>query len=105
MRGRCGGPIPDLQIDLGHLEALITNTLIVRGDFEDAEQFSHTVADLVASQWNVRRGEVLEELDFITEATKSIHDTMVELDQELSTVFSNYRGNRISGGGGGGGGR
>lgn len=92
-RGRCGGQIPDLQIDLQHLEALRTNTLIVRGDFEDAEQFSHTVADL------------LEELDFITQATKSIHDTMVELDHELSTVISNYRPNRIPGGGGGGGGR
>lgn len=106
----------DLQIDLDQLETLMANMKVVRSDFEGAEQFSQTVADLVghdglagvvrdfASQWNMRRAELLEELDFIAQATKSIHDTMVELDQELGTVIANYRPDHGAGGGGGGGG-
>ena len=104
----------DISIDLKKLEALQATMRVVRHEFDDAEQFSTTVADLVgheelaqtvrdfATQWNLRRGELLEELDYIAEATRSIHDTMVELDQELSTVLDSYRPGAASGGGGGG---
>ncbi|MEP6481214.1 MAG: hypothetical protein ABJA94_04315 [Rhodoglobus sp.] len=106
----------DISIDLERLEALQRTMHTVRREFDEAEEFSQAVAGLVghdqlantvrdfATQWNLRRHELLEELDYIAQATKSIHDTMVELDQELSTVVSNYRPNHSSGGGGGGGG-
>ena len=108
--------VADLDIDLDDLEALVSALGVVRGEFDGAEQFATEVADLVghdelagvvrdfATQWNLRRAELLDELDYLAEATTAIRDTMVELDQELSQVMANYRPGGASGGGGGGGG-
>lgn len=108
--------VADLDIDLDDLEALVGVLAVVRREFDGAEQFATTVADLVghdglagvvrdfATQWNLRRSELLEELDYLAEATTSIRDTMIELDLELGEVMENYRPDLHAGGGGGGGG-
>lgn len=106
----------DLDIDLDLLDSLQGDLRVVRREFDNAERFSEAVADMVghdalagtvrdfASKWNLRREELLEELDHVAGAATAIHDTMVELDMELSSVLANYREGGVGGGGGGGGG-
>jgi hypothetical protein len=96
--------VADLSIDLERLEALQADMRVVRKEFDEAEEFSQTVADLVghdrlagvvrdfASKWNLRRAELLEELDYLAEAAKTIRDTMIELDKELSSVLTHSQG-------------
>lgn len=106
----------DVDVDLDRLKVLMSQLRIVRREFDGAEGFAKRVAELVghsglagvvddfATQWSVRRGELLEELDYLAETSQAIHDTMIELDQDLSAVIASYRSGHAGDGGGGGGG-
>ena len=95
----------DLDIDLDDLESLVSTLGVVRTEFDSAEQFATTVADLVghdglagvvrdfATQWNLRRSELLEELDYLAAATTSIRlwktsaSTLTSAVTSLSVFF------------------
>lgn len=86
----------DIRIDLDRLERATTRLTTVATEFSATEELGQAVeaavghpilsmvlADFTAG-WSVRRGELNEELTFLAEATRAIHDTFVELDIELA---------------------
>lgn len=86
----------DIRIDLDRLETTHSDVVKVVSSFTSTEQLGSAAANAAGHPnvefalhefvdgWSVRRGELAEELQFIADALKAIHDTFVELDTELA---------------------
>lgn len=86
----------DIKIDLDRLERAHGNLAKVVTEFTSTEQLGSAAADAVGDPileiavdqfvggWAIRRGELAEELQYLADATKAIHDTFSELDAELA---------------------
>lgn len=92
----------DIRIDFDRLERAHSRLTSVIGDFESTSQvqahladatghpqLSHVVSDF-RSAWSIRRGELVEELNFIDDAVQAIHDTFKELDKSLADQAAYY---------------
>lgn len=92
----------DIRIDFDRLERAHSRLTSVIGDFESTSQvqahladatghpqLSHVVSDF-RSAWSIRRGELVEELNFIDDAVQAIHDTFTELDKSLADQAAYY---------------
>jgi hypothetical protein len=87
----------DIRIDLDRLERAHSNLAKVVTEFTSTDQLGTAAADAVGhpvleiavdqfvSGWAIRRSELAEELQYLSDATQAIHDTFVELDTELAT--------------------
>jgi hypothetical protein len=88
--------VTDIKLDLARLSSMLNNFSTIKNEFVNAEEFSAQVADTVghnglshvvhdfASAWNIRRGKIIEELEYIDKATVAIRDTMEEIDARLA---------------------
>jgi hypothetical protein len=88
--------VPDIKIDLTVLSKLQSELHVIGIEFSQAEEISHTIGSYVghsglenvvhdfASKWNVHREKIEEQLTFVQESTKAVHDTFVELDRRLT---------------------
>jgi uncharacterized protein YukE len=86
----------DIRVNLDRLEAVHLQLASIANEFDSAERFTTTVAEATghavlgaavgtfANWWNVRRDHLTEELRFISESTRAIHDTFIELDTHLT---------------------
>ncbi len=86
----------DLTIDLDMLAEMQSELKRLRAEFEHAEQIGDAVAGYTghpglegvvrdfAGRWSIRRGQLLDRLDYIASAVEAIHDTMLETDARLA---------------------
>ncbi len=86
----------DVKINLDELESLSNRLKQVSGDLSNAEAFSSGVAGVVgderlasvlrdfADKWNVRRQDLIEQVEITAAAAQAIHDTFEELDREIA---------------------
>ena len=86
----------DLQLDFGELNSLKSTVDTVSSTFARAERVSEDVAGYTghdglagkvrefADNWDIGRGKLQANLDYVSEAIKSIVDTFTDLDQGLA---------------------
>lgn len=86
----------DIRLNLDRLQAVHDRLDGLVTEFDATERFNHAVADATghavlagavgtfANWWNVRRDDLTEELRFLADATRAMHDTFVELDEYLA---------------------
>lgn len=86
----------DIRLNLDRLQSVHEELTAIAHQFDGAERFNNAVADATghavlgaavgtfANWWNVRRDQLTEELRFISDATRAIHDTFLELDRHLT---------------------
>lgn len=85
----------DIRIDLDRMERATDRLNVVLYDFEGVQtaqtdlpgaighpHLTQVVTDF-RSAWDVRRGELVDELQFIRDAAQAIHDTFEEIDLDL----------------------
>ncbi len=90
----------DIRLNLDRLETVHSELARLAGQFDGSERFNNAVADATghavlggavgtfANWWNLRREQLTEELRFISESAKSMHDTFVELDEHMVTQIA-----------------
>jgi hypothetical protein len=90
----------DVKINLDELESLSSRLKQVSGDLDHAEAFSSGVAGVVgderlasvlrdfAAKWNIRRQDLIEQIEITAAAAQAIHDTFEELDREIAKSIS-----------------
>jgi hypothetical protein len=86
-----------------------TNLQSILTEFESAEEFSKTVADLTghdrlagrvrdfASSWNIKREETIESVKALKESVGGIADTFDSLDADLAKALADTAGTEIPG--------
>lgn len=91
-----GAYVSDIRIDYTRLDAAHSRLTTVISDFDSAggvnahlsEATGHPylsgVVEDFRSSWEIRRGQLTEELRFINESVQAIHDTFQDLDAELT---------------------
>lgn len=94
--------MPDLRIDLDGLLALEQELRMVHAHFGNAEEFSDAVADLVghpqlhdvvhdfAGKWNIRREELMQEIQRVADTAEAIRETFQELDREMADHIGEF---------------
>lgn len=87
----------DIRIDLDRMARATDRLNTVLYDFEGVQtaqtdlpgaighvNLAQVVTDF-RTAWDVRRGELVEELQFVRDAAEAIHDTFEEIDKDLVT--------------------
>ncbi|MET0843377.1 MAG: hypothetical protein ABWY23_05980 [Mycetocola sp.] len=86
-----------------------TNLQSILTEFEGAEKFSETVAELTghnrlegrvkdfASSWNIKREEVIESVKALKDSVGGIADTFDSLDADLAKALADTAGEPIPG--------
>lgn len=109
--------MPDIRIDLDGLQILEQDLRLVQASVGNADRFSDTVAGLVghpglhevvhdfACKWNIRRDELMHDIQQVADTVEAIRETFQEVDRELASHIDEFGSAlgavKVAGGGGG----
>lgn len=88
----------DIRLDLDRMQAVHETLTDLVAAFDGTERFNDDVAAATghaalaavigefADWWNVRRNQLTEDLAYVAERAKAIHDTFEELDARMANA-------------------